>query len=100
MPVKFRIIPADMAPGDPKGPSKSMINWRVAHRPTNNPVEIMEGNKVVLRVYDWEGSEIDADKLHEGEYGPTRNAIRRKRLLNNLKKAGMIILAVKMLEVN
>lgn len=70
-----------------------MINWRIQKHRLSNPVEVidLDTNKVVLRVYDWSQPEGVERKNSE---------IAQHRFIQNLKKAGMIILAVKMLEVN
>lgn len=72
-----------------------MIAWRVARHGTANPVEVMDGNQVVLRVYDW-----TREWQLEQEHILNKYSLSRLRFLNNLRKAGMIILAMKMMETN
>jgi hypothetical protein len=76
------------------------IKWKVV-RGTDNPVEVIDKDtkKIVLRVYDFSGQGINQVK---GDPSSRNHNIllQRQRKINALKRAGMIILAVKLMEMN
>lgn len=74
-------------------------NWRVI-RGTENPVEVIdkETKHIVLRVYDWSLPDPNWNSKYLSEI--EKKSLRKHRKIQALKKAGMIILAIKFMEEN